>query len=290
MPRKKKVSVGAINITMQPHKPESYVKLFQDAKRFRCLSRISKDKSGIIASAMYLNKDKGKTSPLTGDIYRFTDIDLKGSWFNFETNEHAKDNELDSVNIPENLKPNSSRFSYIFFPESHILFYESYYDGHSLGNKSALKLIEGVLNNEKLVEKYGVIDVTVIPSKEKLKEAMSIYDMNKLTMLVKRPNPDDHSSAEEEVLKRLASQNVKEYRHQLIAVSGESIKPDNETTILTLVASNNGYVTVNGKNEDGIPVEYKTTDHPWTDVDYYDPDIQTGFGAFSSKILRLRIK
>ncbi|NMG04926.1 DUF4747 family protein [Azoarcus taiwanensis] len=165
MAREKKVGIGAVNITMHPHSPDLYAQLIKDAKKLKCFSRLSKDKAGLIASVYYHDKSKGRSSPLTGDLYRFSDIDLEGNWFNTQTNQHAEENDLKGVSIPEHLKPNSSRFSYIFFPETHVLFYESYYDGHSLSNRSVLKLIEGSLNDPRLVQKYGVVDVTVIPSR-----------------------------------------------------------------------------------------------------------------------------
>ncbi len=284
MATEKKVSIGAVNITMHPHSPLHYAQLFREAKKLRCVSRMAKDKAGLIASTHYYDKSKGKTSAITGDLYRFSQIDLEGSWFNTETNQHAEDDELEGVNIPEHLKPNSSRFSYLFFPESHILFYESYYDGHSLGTQSVLKLIEGVLNNPVLMDKYGIIDVTVIPSKEGLSKALSIPRMDKLTMLVKRPNPDNHDNAERKVLKRLNAQNISKYKHEMVSIPGSSITPDEDTKTLAKVAARNGSVEVKGRDAQDHPVEYKTQNHPWKTNEYYDPNVETAHDTFANAV------
>lgn len=288
MAKEKKVGIGAVNITMHPHSPEDYVQLFKDAKNLKCFARMSKDKAGLIASVNYHDKSKGKTSALRGDLYRFSNIDIEGSWFNTQTNQHAEETELNSVVIPEHLKPNSSRFSYIFFPESHVLFYESYYDGHSLGSRSVLKLIEGALNDPRLVNKYGVIDVTVIPSREKLSMALSISRMDKLTMLIKRPNPDNHKNAERRVLQRLNSQNVAKYRHELVSIPGTSITPDPDTKTLAHVAARNGLVEVKGRDQTDHPVEYTTEDHPWKHSEYYDPGVETAYNTFANSVFQFK--
>jgi len=284
----KKVSIGAINITMHPHSPLDYVKLFKDARKMECFSKMSKDKAGLIAKVNYQDKSKGKTSPITGDLYRFSHIDTNGNWFNTLTNQHAEEDELDAVNIPEHLKPNSSRFSYLFFPESHVLFYESYYDGHTLGSQSALKLIEGVLNDERLVKKYGVVDVTIIPCKENLSEALSIPSMNKLTMLIKRPNPDGLKKAEQKVLNRFNAQNIAKYKHELVAVPGISLEPDEDTKTLANIAAKNGSVGVIGRDQQDHPIEYKTENHPWTIAEYYNPKIETAYNTFSNAVFKAR--
>lgn len=279
---KKKIGIGAINITMHPHSPKTYVKLFKDAQKMKCFSKMAKDKAGLIASANYHDKEKGKTSAIRGDLYRFSHIDTEGNWFNTLTNQHAEDGELDEVNIPEHLKPNSSRFSYLFFPESHVLFYESYYDSHSLGSHSALKLIEGVFNDERLVKKYGVVDVTVIPCKESLSEALSIASINKLTMLIKRPNPDNHKEAEQKVLKRLNTQNIAKYKHEIVSVPGMGLDLDKDSKTLAEIAARNGTVEVKGRDREDHPIEYKTKDHPWEHAEYYDPNVETAYNTFAS--------
>jgi len=288
MAKEKKVSIGALNITMHPHSPQHYVQLFKDAKIMKCFARLSKDKAGLIATANYLDKSKGKTSALTGDLYRFNDIDLQGNWFNTQTGQHAEEEDLERVSIPEHLKPNSSRFQYLFFPESHVLFYESYYDGHTLGHRNAKKLVEGALNDPRLVEKYGNIDVTIIPSREELSKAMEIPRMDRLTMLIKRPNPDNHKKAERKVLERLNAQNVSEYQSELTSIPGSSIEPDPETKALSEIAARNGTVQVKGRDSKGHPVQYNTVDHPWSHSEYYDPEVETAYNTFENTVIHVR--
>jgi hypothetical protein len=285
MPREKKVQLGAINLTMHPHKPEMYAKLFRQAQKLKCASRIAGDKAGLIASANYINKDDGPSSAMTGDLFRYTNIDLKGDWYNTLTNELAKEDDLAGVSVPEHLKPNSSRFSYIFFPDTHTLFYESYYDGHTLGPTSAQKLISGVFEDPRIQDKYGVIDVTVIPAKEELEKALAIFQLEKLEMTVTRPNPDNHQKAEQRVLRRLNAQNIAKYQHQMSSIPGQSIKPDKDTTTLAKIAAKNGNVTAKGKDQQNHPVNFQTEDHPWVLTDYYDPELESAYETFKNAAL-----
>lgn len=273
---------------MHPHSPQLYVQLFKDAYKLKSISRISKDKAGLFGSVSHYDEAKRTSSPLTGDLYRFSVINLEGDWFNIQTNQNAEENELVGIKIPEHLKPNSSRFSYLFFPESHVLFYESYYDGHSLGNHSVLKLIEGILNKAELNEKYGIVDVTVIPSKEKLSEALNIARMDKLVMEIKRPNPDDLKKAERKVFERLDSQSIAKYSQELVAIPGTSISPDSETKTLAHIAAKNGSVAVKGRDLSDHPVEYTTVNHPWEHTEYYDPKIENAYNTFTNTVFQFR--
>ena len=162
-----------------------------------------------------------------------------------------------------------------------MLFYESYYTGHSLGHSHALKLLRGIFDDALVVEKFGEIDVTTIPSKERLNEAMKIPQMDRLHMVINRPNADSLADAEQRVLRRLSAQNARRQTEELVAISGESIEPDEDTKTLARIASRNGEVTVKGKDREDHPVTYSTKNHPWDEKAYYDPETQTAFNTFS---------
>ena len=74
MGREKKIEMGAINITIHPHSPRKYVELFKKVKKLKSIQHIHSDKYGLLTTVMYLDKEEGEASPLTGDLYRFTNI------------------------------------------------------------------------------------------------------------------------------------------------------------------------------------------------------------------------
>ncbi|GAB2190053.1 hypothetical protein MAH1_16610 [Sessilibacter sp. MAH1] len=215
MAREKKIEIGALNITMHPHSPKKYLELFKKAKNLRLIKKIRSDKLGMITSVSYLDRNKfGDLGPIYGDIYRFTQIQIDGDWFNTKTSDKAEDDDLVDISIPEHLKPNSSRFSYIFFPESHILFYEQYYDGHTFGHTNAVALIERLFNAPELFDDYGKVDVVSMPCKDELEKALGMETLERLDLEIRRPNPDDQSEAEKEVLRRMNALKVEEQKQE----------------------------------------------------------------------------
>jgi len=285
----KKIEVGAINITMHPHSPQKYIDLLRAASRKKLVKNIQSDKYGMITSANPLDKEKyGELGPLYGDIYRFTQIDKSADWFNTDTIDSAKDEEIKEISIPDNLKPNSSRFSYIFFPKEHIMFYEQYYDGHSFGSRSASTLIDRVLNDPYLANRFGKIDVTPIPSVDKLNKALGMKKLERLDLIIRRPNPDEQSAAEQEVLKRMNDLNIAEQEQEYKAIPNKSIKIDKELKILSNIAAKFGSVLAKGRDEEDRPIEYKTSEHPWKDKFYFDPSVELGSDMFISKVLSVK--
>lgn len=289
MAREKKIEIGALNITMHPHSPDKYLELFKTVRRLKLIKSIRSDKHGMLTSVHYLNKEKyGELGPIYGDIYRFTQIDVEGSWFNTKTIDEAEDDDLANISIPQHLKPNSSRFSYIFFPDSHLMFYEQYYDGHTFGHTNAVTLFERLFNDPKLDNKFGVVDVTAMPCMNELSEALGMERLEKLDLRIRRPNPDDQSDAEKEVLKRMNTLNVAEQKQEYKAITGSSIKPDRELKILAGIAAKFGEVTARGKDKLSRPVEFITSKHPWKDKVYYDPAVENPFDTFLVKILSVK--
>ncbi|NMG04927.1 DUF4747 family protein [Azoarcus taiwanensis] len=112
--------------------------------------------------------------------------------------------------------------------------------------------------------------------------------MDKLTILIKRPNPDSHKKAERKVLERLNAQNIAKYQHELTSIPGASIAPDPDTRTLAQVAARNGLVHVKGRDNTDHPVEYNTVDHPWQHSEYYDPSVETAYNTFANAVFAVR--
>lgn len=142
MAREKKIVIGALNIVTQPHSTNTYIDLFKDTNKLRNPVCIAGDQYGMLSGVFKLESNQDKYGPITGDIYKFTNIDKNANWFDTTKNDFANEDDLGEINIPDNLKPNSSKFTYIFFPIQHILFYEAYYDGKTLSSSSAVKFFK----------------------------------------------------------------------------------------------------------------------------------------------------
>ncbi|QYK02417.1 DUF4747 family protein [Shewanella psychrotolerans] len=284
----KKLVVGAINITIQPHSPDMYLKLFRDVYKLKSPIKISGDQYALLSSLHKVKSGQKEPGPITGDIYRFTSIDSDSPWFNLDTGDFADDSLMDDIKIPDNLKPNGARFSYIFYPEEHFLFYEGYYNGKSFGPQSAEKFIKSLLNRESIVAKYGKVDVTHIPSTDKLNDALKIPTKERIDMVITRPNADTFSKTQRRVMKRMNAINVETHEQSFKAIDGQSIKLDSDLTTMAKIAANNGMVSIKGKDINSKPIEYSTTSHPFLSKIYYNSKVQDSFSALVDLTLSLK--
>jgi len=295
MAKDKKMVVGALNITMHPHSPQKYVDLFRAASRNKTPVKIYGDQSGLLVGAGKLDeslfsKSKSKTSlnPISGDIFKFADIDLDSEWFNTETNKFASDGELKDLSLPENLKPNSSRFSYIFYPNNHILVYEGYYNGKSLAPQNAVRFFENLLNAAPLQRKFGKIDVTHEPETDALDQALNMKHKDRITMVINRPNADHLAEAERDFLKQLTELNAEKQEISYKAASQDGLKLTKSVETIARVAARNGEVSVRGKDGSNKPQEFSTKNHPLIETEYYNPDASIPFSIFSSIAERIK--
>lgn len=288
MAREKKLIVGAINVTIKNHTPEKYLELFRDVYKLRHAAKISGDQYGLLANLYKLVKDQEEPGPITGDIFRYTDINRGAQWFNTSTNDFASEDEVGAVNIPEYLKPNSARFSYIFFPECHLFFYEGYYDGNTFGPTNAERLLQNLLNVPDIVEKYGEINVTHVPDYDVVNDALNLKHKERIDLVIKRPNPDDHAKAERKVMERMGMLNVETFSQTFKAVQGDSIELDDDLETMAHISAKNGSFTVKGKDENFRPKTFSTTSYPLQEKDYYDPDAEMAFELFTRLAVRLK--
>lgn len=286
MAKDKKVVAGALNITMHPHSPQQYIELLKTASRNKKPVKIYGDQFGLLVGATKLSTSKSTTAtqvePICGDIFKFSDIDFDSEWFNTLTNKFASEGDLENVKLPSNLKPNSSRFSYIFYPKNHILIYEAYYDGNSLAPQNAVRFFENLFKSNSISRKFGKIDVTHEPEADALQKALRMKYKDKITMIINRPNADDLARAERDFLQQLNALNAEKQEIAYKAASSDGLKMTKDLETIARVAARNGEVSVKGKDRENKPQEFSTKKHPLTETEYYNPDASETFSIFSS--------
>jgi Domain of unknown function (DUF4747) len=114
-----------------------------------------------------------------------------------------------------------------------------------------------------LIERFGMVDVTIIPSSEALETIFSMEGLAKLRIHVARPNPDDNYLTHTAVLERLRRQHAQsmdiEYSKER---SADKLEPDQETRALAEIAATNGFVNGDGKGPNNEPRHESTKGHP----------------------------
>lgn len=279
MSKEKKTIVGAINITMQPHSPKKYASLLMKANKLRAPIQIRGDGYGILSGARKIKDSEEGNLEFTGDIFRFTNIDKNEHWFNLSKFDFANDEDLDRVRLPDELKPNSSRFTYILDANSHYIFYEGYFDGKSLSANGAQKFFERLFNHPELVEEFGTVEVTHIPKADALDAAINIPFKRRIEYTVTPPNPDDLEQAEQEVMRRMNQLNVREQHQIYKAVPGKSIEMDDDLELMARISAKNGNVIIQGVDNDDRPVEFATQKHPFIVTEYFNPAVDSAFSV-----------
>lgn len=281
MPQKRKAEAGAVNIRLHPHPDyHYYIKLFRSAFG---LQKSLKSRGDQMLLLSYLERPKEKDGQVEvhGTLARFTDIDQEQPWFNMQTNDEAEEHDVMKINIPAHLKPNYKPFSFIFFPQKHLFVFERYSEGSTISHGIVASFFKRLFEEPEIVETYGSINIDVVCDHKGLDSILRIHQLKRLEITVKRPNPDDWADAERRVLEKLDAQNANKIEQKMTCITGQSIKPDNDTKVLAKVALSNGKVKGDGVDENGETVEYSTIDYPKTERMMYDPETMTASIAFN---------
>jgi len=277
MARNKKLEFGALNVTIHPHTPEKYLKLFKAAQELNSHVKLRGDQFARIGQITKLERDQAEPGPIVGEIVKFTNIDTKGEWYDIDSKDVATDADVATINIPDKLKPNLARFSFIFFPDDHLLIYEGYFDGKSLSPLFAEKLFESALNQPELMNRFGQVFVSHIPEANALDKMLALKGVTHLTLTTKRPNPDNLKITEKRVHDRLRKLNAAEENRSIKAIDGKELVLDEELKLEAKVAAKNGSVELKRYNESGKKEEMSTDDHPLRRSSFYDPTLHSAF-------------
>lgn len=282
MSRQKKITLNAINITVHPHTPSDYAKLWSALFNLKRAVDIGRDQALMIGAIEPVNSED-LTAGYMGLLFRFTIIDKNKGWFDLESGEEADGDTIKrEVKIPDNLKPNLSTFHYRLFPKSHRLVIENKNaKGEGLGAASVAKMLTFLTTEPKIAKAFENIDVTMEQSEEQILDIITGKVLKHLKITVKRPNPDDDSDSDErEVLGELLEEKARSKTIELSALTGESIQPSNRTKRFARVAGSNGKVTAIEETRDGKRVPISSQSHPRVDQYAYSEKTQDRTDAF----------
>lgn len=258
----------------KPHSPKRYIELFNEAKRRKLLIRLGSLHSAMLGSVQPA-KGTSSAQELSGEIYRFVNLDPSQPWFNLETKGIATDADVGKIKIPEHLLPHLQRIQFVFRPDTHQLWFVSQDRRDRLGPNTAELFFQQLFDHVVEDGEFPKVEVTALPDADTLETMLSLSKLEKITIDLKRPNADDGDLEERRLLKKLERQNAQRQIIELVAVSGQSIHPDADTRTLASVASRNGNVSVVGRDEGGRRVEESTQEKPLVKVEYVNSEQET---------------
>lgn len=277
MAKTRSIKIAAINIAMHsPHSPQRYVSLFKEARRMNVLIQLGA-LHGAMLGILNTPSEILANSVVSGEIFRFVKLDAEEPWFNLQTSEQASDDDMSNVRIPPHLLPHLQRIEFVFLPYKHELWFVSQDRKERMGVSAAVDFFQSLFNSPSMQERFNLVEVTALPDMDTLDTMLSLHQLDKITMELTRPNPDDSIGDEERWLQRLESQNIRKQRLELVAVKGATIEPDAETRSLAVIAARNGAVSVVGRDATGLRVEESTKSKPMILNRTVDSDLETSF-------------
>lgn len=267
MARDRTINIAAANITVHPHPPGIYPRLLKDAFALRRSIQCRGDQHLVMRPF----HDTGE-GVLVGSMARFTAIDHELPWFNSETLDEADEDNVKNIQIPEGMHPNYMPIFFAFFEEPHLFVFETKGKDVSISPNMVEKFLKGLFGQPEIVKSYGEVNVTIVADVNKLDQILDSQAIRKLTIKIRRPNPDTLNVHRDKVMKRLGANNAIAFEQTLIPPMSEALTPDDETKLLARVALTDGEVTATvGDGDGGRVAQRSTAAHPLVEPHTYDP-------------------
>lgn len=281
-PRPKQIVVGALNIASDPHPPGVYERILRRAANVE-IAIWGSDYAKITTPTKRRNSDDF----LQGRILVWTRVDKNGAWIDKENNAEASPEKKAKISIPEPLEPNFRTFYYGFIISKHRLVYEMRNaEGQNFGNRKSEKFFRELFSREILGQTFPETAVTPIPEDDAVQKILEIPTLKRLEIVLTKPNPDGMEEETIKLLEELDDQGAKQQKLTLVKAAGvPTLTPNDKTTTLALVASENGFVKGKGVDAEGNPVDESTKERPKSILVDLRPD-QSALYVFRQAISR----
>jgi hypothetical protein len=253
------IPVYALNIAANPHPPGTYIRLLSRASQV-----VVKAHGSDYATISAPQPSPDAAGVYVGRILVWTEINLRGRWYDRESNNELSDDLRSQINIPPNAKPNFKWFSYAFKEHGHRFYFESRNEfGENVGPTTVRRVMSQLVAQDIQGFSAPEVSVTLVPNTGAVNAILALPGLRTLTMRVVLPNPDETDpEAVRRVRDRLraahAGQLDETYRK---AANEDRLLPTQEIQETAAVAAENGFVRGEG-SADGRKVSLATNDQP----------------------------
>jgi hypothetical protein len=251
------ITVGFLNIVATPHPegiyPESLAAVANKPVRVRG------NDWAIITKP---RPSRGEEGLFEGVISVWTDIDASEPSINKATFE--RQNVEDALRkIFEERGFNNRSFTYVLDNQTHRVAAELKNEaGKTISVLQVGRIFDLLLS--KLNREGQTFEVTVVPEEDAIDRVLGLSRLDRVDILLKRPNIGDHDDGDaEEVLRELYEQNIKQAEYTFARQPGtDGIHLNEENTTKAEVAAENGYVRSSGLDEYGNKDRRSTKEYP----------------------------
>lgn len=252
-----KFEAGFINLVASPHPEGIYP---------RSLASVANDPVNYWGSnyaAIRAPRQNDKDSFLyDGYLTIWTEVDVSEPSIDKAT--------LQEVDLEEDLKEifrkrgfNSRTFNYVLDESTHKIAVELLNDqGKTLSAKQAGNIFSMAFS--RLSTSGQTYETTVIPEDDALSMVLGLTRIDKIRMVIQRPNPGDHLDTDAaEVLREMEEQNINKDERIFTRQSGaDSINLSEANHTRAAVASTDGFVESYGRDEGGLTEKRSTKEYP----------------------------
>ncbi len=253
--------VGYLNVVATPHPTGVYERLFR-----AIANTPTKFWGDNTAAITPIRARTGAEYLFTGQILTWVEIDPRSPAVDKRRLEEVALSP-DARRLTNALGFNSKVFRFVLDTSNHIISFESRNESEQrLSPRRAQSIFERLLSPNLLGPQAETVDVTIMPEDDALARVLNIGRLDRVTIVIKRPNADDVTDETHEVLADLAAQNAKREEITLIrAPQTDGLELSGTNQKLARVASHNGHVTAKGRRADGEPDVRSTKEYPKVD-------------------------
>jgi Domain of unknown function (DUF4747) len=276
------IEIGFLNIVASPHPVGVYATALANAAN-RPIRYRGRDYAVILPPrASRPDKDI-----LEGAISLWTDIDASEPSIDKSTFEKM-DVEAALKKVFAERGFNNRTFYYAFDITTHTMAIELRNElGKTISIRQAAKVVDAAFSS--LNREGQSFDVTVRPDEDALETVLGFSRLDRVVILLKRPNPGDHHGDDaEEVLRELHEQNMKQARYEFYRQPGtDGIHLNDQNQVLAEVASTNGFVEGYGLDDEQTRKKRSTVEYPFV-VKRDVSGISTHSNAVREEVKRFR--
>jgi Domain of unknown function (DUF4747) len=251
------VQIGFVNVVATPHPTGIYA---------TALKEISGKPVGFRGNdfAVVLPPKVSKSDPdlWEGTLSVWTDIDSSEPSIDKGTFE-KKNVEEALVRIFAERGFNNRAFDYVLDAKTHTIAVAlTNEQGKTISVRQVGKIFSLLFSS--LNKSKQTYEVTVVPSEDAIDSVLHLKRLDRVKIVLKRPNPGDHDGGDaDEVLRELEEMNTREADYIFVRQPGtDGIHLNEEFLKRARVAATNGYVESSGTDNDGDRQHPSTKEYP----------------------------
>jgi hypothetical protein len=252
------VQIGFLNVVATPHPEGVYERLLNTVAGAGV--RFFGDHFAAITEPHPLKDDP---NVLEGQLVIWTEIDESEPGINKRDLSKVRLADID-FSVPSNIGFNGKVFAYAFNIKRHVFVVEIKNEqGKTISPVRVQKILGRLFLPPYTAIGDEIIEVTVIQEDDAIERVLSMARIDRVDILVKRPNNDDITAETHRIMQNLIEQNAKSEERILVRAPGTpSVILDEDNSKFAYVAASNGHVTATGKNEDGGSEQRSTKQYP----------------------------